>query len=768
MEGFSLTCSSCKAKLRVRDRSLVGQIVDCPKCGGSILVKPAGDVRPGREDEITVTDSMAIPDEPMDRNAPPAILGGAFDEIDALLSASAEPPPPMPRGATSHHPQQPSTAQPQAKPAARPQNPKPATPAKDSKSSQSKGPNSSGGVPAPPLNPAPATIAAMTAAQAAHPPAAEAPEPPVSPKRNPYALLALSLTGGVVLTLVVALLASYLLRPAKSEKVIATATTPEGTAPTASPTEATPPTEENPAATVDPAPPGESPDPASEGPQPPPAEKEATPGAPGEAPTKPEEKEPPTKVDAADPLGIAGGNDPVKKPPVKPTNNKTPGVPGVPANALSDFSKLLDDGSTTDDAPPAEGPEAVANDPPPSEPPPETVTPAKVGEEEVLGPQPILPRPIPRKVDVAARLADPLAGLELEGVPLADVLRVISDLTTIPITLEPDLLPYVKVSPDTKVTSKHTNATVGAALTEILKSQNLTAITMDDQLVIRPADAADPAKLTSRTIAWSDLTGGDQQVAIALSDTISHLVDPDSWQVGEESTGPNFHMLAAGKDSLMLNTHFENFARVFTLCEKLRVARHLPLKSKFPPELFELRTRSEAVAAKLSQKVKLNFSQPANFTKIIARLEEAGKLRILIDWRSLAEAGWNPDGEAQLVADDIPLRDALKKLLDPMELAFRAVDARTLQIVSRQTLSQRLDIELYSAKELVKNPEDGPGMVARAEAAFPEGVLTSTGGKGTIIWEPKSMSILASLTQPDQEQLASLLKQWAQPKPDGE
>ncbi|MFO0886364.1 MAG: hypothetical protein U0894_19655 [Pirellulales bacterium] len=763
MEGFSLTCSSCKAKLRVRDRSLVGQIVDCPKCGGSILVKPAGDVRPGREDEITVTDSMAIPDEPADRSAPPAILGGAFDEIDALLSASAEPPPPMPRGAGAHHPPA-TTPQPQAKPATRPQNPKPAIQAKDSKSSQSKGPSSSGGVPAPPLNPAPATIAAMTA-NIPHAPAAEAPEPPVSPKRNPYALLALSLTGGVVLTLVVALLASYLLRPAKSEKVVASATTPEATASqNTTPTKQTPVTEQNPKATESPTAPAETEEPTKE---PPPAEMEAGPEAPSETITKPEEKEP-AKEDAADPLGIAGGNDPVKKPPVKPTTNKTPGVPGVPTNALSDFSKLLDDGSTTDDAPPAEGPEAVASDPPSVEPPAETVTPAKVGEEEAVGPQPILPRPAPRKVDVAARLADPLAGLELEGVPLADVLRVISDLTTIPITLEPDLLPYVKVSPDTKVTSKHTNATVGAALTEILKSQNLTAITIEDQIVIRPADAADSAKLTSRTIAWSDLTGGDQQVAIALSDTISHLVDPDSWQVGEESTGPTFHTLAAGKDSLMLNTHFENFARVFTLCEKLRVARHLPLKSKFPPELFDLRPRSEAASVKLSQKVKLNFSQPTSFTKIMARLEEAGKLRILIDWRSLAEASWNPDGEAQLVVEDIPLRDALKKLLDPMELAFRVVDARTLQIVSRQTLSQRLELELYSAKDLVKNPEDGPGIVARAEAAFPEGVLTSTGGKGSIAWEAKSMSILASLTQPDQEQLASLLKQWAQPKPDGE
>ena len=39
MESFSIACTTCRAQLRVRDRSAVGQILTCPKCGSMVLVE---------------------------------------------------------------------------------------------------------------------------------------------------------------------------------------------------------------------------------------------------------------------------------------------------------------------------------------------------------------------------------------------------------------------------------------------------------------------------------------------------------------------------------------------------------------------------------------------------------------------------------------------------------------------------------------------------------------------------------------------------------
>ena len=35
MDLFAITCTTCKSRLRVRDPAAVGQILACPKCGGS-------------------------------------------------------------------------------------------------------------------------------------------------------------------------------------------------------------------------------------------------------------------------------------------------------------------------------------------------------------------------------------------------------------------------------------------------------------------------------------------------------------------------------------------------------------------------------------------------------------------------------------------------------------------------------------------------------------------------------------------------------------
>ena len=40
VEPFSITCTTCQARLRVRDASAIGQILGCPKCGSMVMVQP--------------------------------------------------------------------------------------------------------------------------------------------------------------------------------------------------------------------------------------------------------------------------------------------------------------------------------------------------------------------------------------------------------------------------------------------------------------------------------------------------------------------------------------------------------------------------------------------------------------------------------------------------------------------------------------------------------------------------------------------------------
>src|SRR5687768_15097488 len=40
MDLFSITCTTCKTRLKVREESAIGQILACPKCGGMVMVRP--------------------------------------------------------------------------------------------------------------------------------------------------------------------------------------------------------------------------------------------------------------------------------------------------------------------------------------------------------------------------------------------------------------------------------------------------------------------------------------------------------------------------------------------------------------------------------------------------------------------------------------------------------------------------------------------------------------------------------------------------------
>jgi len=143
--------------------------------------------------------------------------------------------------------------------------------------------------------------------------------------------------------------------------------------------------------------------------------------------------------------------------------------------------------------------------------------------------------------------------------------------------------------------------------------------------------------------------------------------------------------------------------------------------------------------------------------KICQKLSAAGKMRILIDWRSIAPAGWNPDAELTLVVDKKPFAEALTALVEPMDLAYRIVDSRTIQIVSPQYLAEHLELELHPVKELVAGPEQIEPLLARVRASLAEGGAEVPGQ----LWiDSQSKCLVTMLPQPKQQLLSRLLADW--------
>ncbi|HTN74348.1 MAG TPA: hypothetical protein VL096_03845, partial [Pirellulaceae bacterium] len=94
MELFTVTCTTCQSRLKVRERQVIGQILACPKCQGMVLVQPpAGWVDPG--EQATAAPIVAAPVS-SPHSTTEHVAESTFDEAAVLLSRRNEPAaPPM-------------------------------------------------------------------------------------------------------------------------------------------------------------------------------------------------------------------------------------------------------------------------------------------------------------------------------------------------------------------------------------------------------------------------------------------------------------------------------------------------------------------------------------------------------------------------------------------------------------------------------------------------------------------------------------------------
>jgi hypothetical protein len=92
-----------------------------------------------------------------------------------------------------------------------------------------------------------------------------------------------------------------------------------------------------------------------------------------------------------------------------------------------------------------------------------------------------------------------------------------------------------------------------------------------------------------------------------------------------------------------------------------------------------------------------------------------------------------------------------------MDLTWRVVDGRTIQVVTPGTLAAHLDLEFYKVDSLTADDATGQALVAKLQAGLGQGLFRDSGGPGHLHYDPAGQCLLASLPQPRQRELESLL-----------
>ena len=185
-----------------------------------------------------------------------------------------------------------------------------------------------------------------------------------------------------------------------------------------------------------------------------------------------------------------------------------------------------------------------------------------VGEEEIV-------RPRMREIDVPGRLADPIGKLQIKDMPLADFAELLSDMSTIPMTLDADALRMRWIAPSTPVTVNAEQTTVRGVLSAGLEPLQLGLFVSNGHVRITDGSAAE-ALQRRRSHDVVDLVGADPQQLEILGQWVLELIQPESWaEAGGTGT------LKAEKGALVIQNRDAVHFQVLYLCDKLRATRKL-------------------------------------------------------------------------------------------------------------------------------------------------------------------------------------------------
>lgn len=394
------------------------------------------------------------------------------------------------------------------------------------------------------------------------------------------------------------------------------------------------------------------------------------------------------------------------------------------------------------------------------EPEPESKEPYSEPKEPVVfpetSPSAIIERPAVPAVDAEARLAGKIPEIALREMPLAEAVDLLAELSGVPITFDPEALSRLGVTVRDPITVEFSEATIGEVLQQVVGNRGLAAVVEDGQVLVTvQPDGRETLKERPYTV--SDLTGSDPAAVAEMASLVEKLVEPDSWRRG----GGRGTIAPDGGALRVVQTDAVHY-QILVFCEKLRTARGKPLRSRLDPNRFTLSTHRSQAAKLLSLPITVNFHEPAPLAYIVSYLEELTGADILIDRRSLRAAGWSAQAEATLTSQEQPLAATLDALLGPIGLAYRAIDARTLQITTQAALIARQELEFYPITPLLGGGRTGPDLAAEIKARLAGPTWSDSGGPGELHFDEPSGCLIVLQSQPVQAAVERFLSQKAQ------
>lgn len=240
--------------------------------------------------------------------------------------------------------------------------------------------------------------------------------------------------------------------------------------------------------------------------------------------------------------------------------------------------------------------------------------------------------PAEKPVPTAKRLVEELAGIEIVDRPISEVMEVWSQISGLGIEIAWNEVAAANVRPNQRISYKSGRITYGDMLSAICEPLGLEAIAAEESLVRIAAKPESMSKYFPADWAVSDLLT-EKCDDIALKQLVDKLIPTmrDSWKI----TDGKIDWGADGKNA------FQQFL-LLEILEHLRVMRGQPLKSNYDSQIFKRTWPAPATIAGNSQILQQPVNKQVAVSQVVVAAGREVEGLVTFDWAGTWQHGLSP------------------------------------------------------------------------------------------------------------------------------
>ncbi|MGY8746694.1 MAG: hypothetical protein ACKVHR_01350 [Pirellulales bacterium] len=373
---------------------------------------------------------------------------------------------------------------------------------------------------------------------------------------------------------------------------------------------------------------------------------------------------------------------------------------------------------------------------------------ASIRTRENIGiPKYVISKPDLPKLEIEEQLELFVPGVKFDApVPLQKILSDLSSLSGLPITIDARSIAVTGKPTNPEIKFEKSNASLKETLDDLLNPLEMQYRVDGNGLSIGVFPAS---KKTQKTFEFPTAIELSPESRMQLISEIQVLIAPESWVVANDPA-----TIVLKDDQFVVHCSESVQNQVGELLAKLNASLTLQKNPTDPTANAELTSKWKSLAPGLAKNAQLKHSVQSEITVFLERLGEHTGITTILDFHAILGEGWGPQTSIPGNVVESTMQQTIKELTRSMNLAYTAVDNKTLLITTYDRSAQLVDLEVYALNQLVPDRLPVP--------QFQRLIIESLGSqlnseKVRYIYQPACHCLIVTAPQQIQRQIEALI-----------